>query len=70
MKPETKRGMAEVTMGLLVGWTSMCFFIGMAVLFSAKSSLNFDYIFTVLLTGLLSGMLAILAYLSWRICEK
>ncbi len=70
MRRETEKSFAQVTMGLLISWTSISFFIGMVAVVSAKSTLNFNYIFTVLLTGILSGMLAILAYLCWRIGEK
>lgn len=67
MRRETGKWLAQSTMGALIVWTSTCFFVGLCAVASAKSTLNYDYIFIVLLTGILSGMLAILAYLSWRI---
>ena len=67
MRRETEKAFAEVTMGLLISWTSISLFVGMAAVVSAAKPLNYDYIFTVLLTGVLSGMLAIIAYLCWRI---
>lgn len=66
MRRETEKAFAQVTMGLLISWTSISLFIGLCAVAVTKP-LNYEYIFTVLLTGVLSGMLAILAYLCWRI---
>ncbi|MGB2727964.1 MAG: hypothetical protein WBD09_05745 [Halobacteriota archaeon] len=66
MRFETKKAIAWVFMVLLTFWTFICFIEGMASVLSAKSTLNYDYIFMTLLTGILSGLLAILSYIFLR----
>lgn len=66
MRFETKKAIAWIVMVLLAFWTSICFIEGMAAVLSAKSTLNYDYIFMTLLTGILSGLLAILSYIFLR----
>ena len=64
MRIETKTQLiAAIIMELLTFWTSICFILGMVAVLSAKSTLNYDWIFMTLLTGILSGMLAILIYI-------
>jgi len=63
MRFETKKAIAGFVMLLLTFWTSICFILGMAAVFSAKPTLNYDYIFMSLMTGILSGLLAILIYI-------
>ena len=63
MRFETKKAIAGFVMLLLTFWTSICFILGMVAVLSAKSTLNYDYIFMSLMTGILSGMLVILIYI-------
>jgi len=65
MTSKTIKTIAAFVLGILTCLASVFFFIGMAAVVSAKSSLNFDYIFIVLLTGILSGVLATLIYLEF-----
>jgi len=60
MKLVIKNTIAGLIVGLIIGlltfWMSFSFLAGMLALFSGKSTLNYDYIFTLLLTGVLSGL--------------
>lgn len=48
-------------LGIFTCLTFLCFLYGFLAMISPKySTLNYNYIFTVLLTGMLSGMLAVL----------
>ncbi len=44
---------------ILVVQASMCLLFGMIFLFLTKATVSYDYIHTVLLTGILSGLLVI-----------
>ncbi len=44
---------------ILVVQASMCLLFGMIFLFLTKAAVSYDYIHTVLMTGILSGLLAI-----------
>ncbi len=61
-----KKTITEIIMALFTIWTAICFYIGLATTIFHSSLGNFDYIITILLSGILSGMLAILAYFFWR----
>lgn len=66
MNNKIKKTITEIIMALLTLWTAICFYIGLATTIVHSSLQNFDYIITILLSGILSGMLAILVYFFWR----
>ena len=66
MNNKIKKTITEIIMALLTLWTAICFYIGLAATIVHSSLQNFDYIITILLSGILSGMLAILVYFFWR----
>ena len=52
MRRETEKTFAQVTMALLIVLTSISLFIGLCAV-TATKPLNYEYIFIVLLTGVL-----------------
>lgn len=61
MKLVIKNTIAGLIIGLIIGlltfWMSFSFLAGMLALFSGKATvINYDSVFTLLLTGILSGL--------------
>lgn len=59
-RPKVITNIIEGALIVLISWASICLFLGIKNVISLRyNTLSYDYIITVLLTGLLSGLLAI-----------
>ena len=56
----------DIIAGVLVVWTSMCLLMGIIGVFCAKDTMNYNFMFMYLLTGVLSGILVIIIYVQRR----